>query len=389
MSKTKIVRRPNRLEGPLTPDEELRLKAHTDLWIARILRTDPIEPDKIIPAIYRLYEVAGLKRPQVVIVPSPMVMAFAGGASAWIWYCRKHGLSPTTETATRATVETATRAATDAATWAATWAATDAATRDATQGAANGVTSALVGSAGLDCAKRFTEVYQGGNLWGHYDSVLTAFRDVLGLRLPEYEKYEAWEACAIHGGFRWMHEEFCIVSDFPVHIKQDASHRPHCDDGPSHLWRDGWSLWYIHGVAVTEQIVMHPEALTVAQIQEEQNAEVRRVMLDRFGIQRFMRESGAKTVCEYPESHPLKGLRTARLLRMDLPDDEPILMLDMLNSTPEPDGASKRYMIRIDPNAYGGRAAEDCLAAMASTYRLPDGSLAIATPEEYKPTQET
>ena len=81
------------------------------------------------------------------------------------------------------------------------------------------------------------------------------------------------------------------------------------------------------------------------------------------------------------------GLRSAKLYRQELDDDEPIVMLDMLNSTPEPDGTTKRYMIRVDPNAYGG--VTTCLAAMASTYRMPDGSLLFNRPEDYTPQAES
>ena len=70
-------------------------------------------------------------------------------------------------------------------------------------------------------------------------------------------------------------------------------------------------------------------------------------------------------------------------------EDEPIIMLDMLNSTPEPDGTTKRYMIRIDPNAYGGKAAKDCVAAMASTYRCADGAMLFETPADYAPEFES
>ena len=48
---------------------------------------------------------------------------------------------------------------------------------------------------------------------------------------------------------------------------------------------------------------------------------------------------------------------------------EPIVYLEMLNSTPEPDGTYKRYLERIDPNAYGGMAGRSCHAAMASRWR--------------------
>jgi Zn-dependent protease with chaperone function len=66
------------------------------------MRTDPIDPAKIVPAIEGLYAAAKLKKPRVVIVPSPLVMAFAYGASAWIWHCRKNGKDAATHDATRA-----------------------------------------------------------------------------------------------------------------------------------------------------------------------------------------------------------------------------------------------------------------------------------------------
>ena len=37
------------------------MAVHTKKWIDVAMRTDPIEPDKIIPAIEGLYAAAGLK----------------------------------------------------------------------------------------------------------------------------------------------------------------------------------------------------------------------------------------------------------------------------------------------------------------------------------------
>ena len=80
----KIIRTKTKAHGGITPQEKIAMDAHAELWIKRALRTDPIEPDKIIPTIEGLYAAAGLKKPRVVIAPSPLVMAFAYGASAAI-----------------------------------------------------------------------------------------------------------------------------------------------------------------------------------------------------------------------------------------------------------------------------------------------------------------
>ena len=121
----KIIRTATKATGGITAKEKVRMDEHAKLWIARAFRTDPIEPEKIIPAIKSLYAAANLKEPRVVIVPSPLVMAMAYGASAAIWYVRKNN-GAATEAAISAATYAATEAATDAATRAATYAATSA-----------------------------------------------------------------------------------------------------------------------------------------------------------------------------------------------------------------------------------------------------------------------
>ena len=86
MSLTKIVRTPNKATGGITPAEKVQIDAYAQKWIAQAMRTGPTDHDALTDAIARLYAAAGLKRPRIVIVPSPLVMAMAGGISAAWWY---------------------------------------------------------------------------------------------------------------------------------------------------------------------------------------------------------------------------------------------------------------------------------------------------------------
>jgi len=70
----------------------------------------------------------------------------------------------------------------------------------------------------------------------------------------------------------------------------------HNDNGPSHLWSDGFAIWTINGVRVDEQIVMRPQTQTVQQIANEQNEEIRRVRIERFGWPRYLSETNAKVL---------------------------------------------------------------------------------------------
>ena len=350
-----IIRRPDFAGGGITAEEKARMDKHASSWISNALRTDTVDRTALTQAVKDLYRVSGREEPIVVIVPSPRIMAFAGGFASAIWYLRKAGHN----------------AATYDATYAATRDATYAATRDATY---DGdiflhTARAILGDhykLGLACATRWWDLYQGGNMWSAWECYLTAARDILGLSLPSHEAYEAWERCAKNGGFRFVHEKFCMVSDFPERLKLDDRNRSHSDDGPSHRWRDGWSLYHIHGVRVTEQIVMRPGTLTVAQIDSETNTEVRRVMINRYGVERYMRDGGA--VIEHQD-------RCGKLWRKSRAGDTDLVMVEVRNSTPEPDGSIKDYFLRVPPEIM------TATAAVAWTFNMKAS--------EYRPALET
>ncbi len=112
------------------------------------------------------------------------------------------------------------------------------------------------------------------------------------------------------------------------------------DNLKGRVWPEGTAFWFIHGVRVTQQIVEAPETLMVAQIRDETNLEVRRVMLDRFGEDRYIRERGIK---------PIAKDDWGELFRADLAGDEPLTLVRVLNSTLDPDGSAKPYYLRVDP----------------------------------------
>ena len=76
-----IIREKSRAEGSLTPAEASKIRDSLRLWTRRAYRTDPIAPERIVPAINGLYAAAGLKRPHIAIAASPLSLAFAYGAA--------------------------------------------------------------------------------------------------------------------------------------------------------------------------------------------------------------------------------------------------------------------------------------------------------------------
>ena len=372
----------------LTEEHKAQLPAWRDKWIANAMSTRPMddaERERIRGAIRGLYEAAGLVPPpdhRIVFVPSPFVARFAGGFASWIWHRRKGQVEhPTyaatidatrdateaatidaTYAATAATTEAATRDATDAATYAATDAATGAATIDATGAATIDATNAATdaatdkwysvdtsalarlatrfgGPSALRCAQRvWGRMWNGGNQWSGWPAYLSFFRHVARLDL-DYSKWRHYEIAA-EAGPRVMHAEFCLVSERPTVLRVDAQNRPHCETGPFCAWRDGSALYSWHGVRVPRWMIEHPERITVATIDAETNVEVRRVMIQRLGADRYLIEAGATLV---------QSDRYGELYRREVPGDDPILMVKVMNSTPEVDGTRKPYWLRVHP----------------------------------------
>jgi hypothetical protein len=178
---------------------------------------------------------------------------------------------------------------------------------------------------------------------------------------------------------RWWfaHRDFILAAADPSQVRRESlrpgsdrqSARLHSMQGAAVTWPDGWSIHAVRGLDVPGWIIEKSATITVADIEREPNAELRRILLECYGWQRYISDCGAEVVDSVPMDHRIQGLRGARLLRKVLPGEpEPLVYLEMINSTPEPDGTLRRYLERIDPKAYQRQAGRFCHAAMASRW---------------------
>jgi hypothetical protein len=111
---------------------------------------------------------------------------------------------------------------------------------------------------------------------------------------------------------------------------------------------------------------LEPEKITVEDIDSEQNIEVRRVKITQYGQEKYIMDSDAKLIHEDD---------WGKLYRKDLGEDEPIVMVKVVNSTAEPDGSFKDYFIRVRPDVTTAHEA------VASTFLLEV--------DDYEPLAET
>ena len=210
---------------------------------------------------------------------------------------------------------------------------------------------------------------------------------MLGWRDPVLERVEIDETLVQSCGWVWWHETVLAISDRPEQLHRDTRGRLHNASGPAIRYRDGWALHYYHGVRMPADAIEDRSTITVQRIRGEQNAEVRRSLIELYGYERYVQDAKLKEIDKRPADDPIVGLRTGRLLR---DGDGDIYLVDVLNSTPEPDGSVRRYVLRIDPAAYDGEASRNLHAAVASTWRVgADHRLAFADWRDYRPAFES
>ncbi|CNE38438.1 17 kDa surface antigen family protein [Mycobacterium tuberculosis] len=148
-------------------------------------------------------------------------------------------------------------------------------------------------------------------------------------------------------GWWWPYERLVILSERPRELHRDEPGRLHRGDGPALAYPDGFALHAWRGMPIPPDFVASLTGLTAARISSEPNAELRRVMLEIFGYDRYLAETGAR---------PLHRDETGVLWSIDLPGDEPVVMVEVVNSTPEPDGTHRTYYLRVPPGTRTARA---------------------------------
>jgi hypothetical protein len=140
----------------------------------------------------------------------------------------------------------------------------------------------------------------------------------------------------------------CLVSERPTTISFDDRWRLHNADAPAVRYLDGWSIYAWHGVQVPQEIITKPEEMTTSMIERERNIDVRRVMIERFGAAQYVLQSGAQEI--HRDQFGVLYLKP-------LPGDDSIVMVKVINKTPEPDGSSREYFLRVPPDMRRAKAA--------------------------------
>lgn len=189
-----------------------------------------------------------------------------------------------------------------------------------------------------------------------------ALLNTLGVPYPAgfAEARDALTRC----GWWYPMDGLCFMIDRPTELHVDANLLMHNESGAAITYGDGWKLFCWHGMTVPESVIRMQ--YNANDITKQPNVEVRRLMVERYGAENYLKETGVK---------PIHSDRFGVLYELRQNDDEPLVMVQVINSTPEPDGTFKHYFLRVPPTM---RRAKE---AVAWTFGL--------APEDYCPFAES
>ena len=329
----------NKIER-LTPEQIARFPEFVKRWTDIGLCTDPVDRPKAEAAIHDAYRCAGLEPPRKIV------------------WCG----SPLSQGLTRAIIL-------DNKFIGSVWNSVRGSVGNSVaDSVANSVAASVANSVWNSVAASVRDSVRD-SVYGAHDSgwlsFYSYFREVCHLE-SQTDKLRGLFDLAQSAGWAIPHQNVCWVSERHNILAHDERGRLHSLSGPACAYPDGWAIYAVHGVRIPADIIERPDSLTKERILSEPNAEVRRVMIERLGNERFLSIAGATAIHED---------RRGKLFRIDLPGDEPMVLVQVVNSTPEPDGHSKLYTLRVPADIR--RASE----AIAWTFGLEE--------KDYAPAQET
>lgn len=201
--------------------------------------------------------------------------------------------------------------------------------------------------------------------WDLIDQIaVTRFAvEYLGVKLSQSERdvLRPLFDLAAYGHAFWFTAQLAFCSERPEVLSVDSGERVHALINPALQYKDGMTRFAWHGVPVPEYAVA--QHVHFSRIEREENAEVLRILIERYGEEKFLREIGARMV-DCSEFGTLYRFFIARS-RTEL------AILAVKNSTPESDGMFKTYYLHVPPDMASAKAAVAWTFGMLETEYEP------------------
>jgi len=126
--------------------------------------------------------------------------------------------------------------------------------------------------------------------------------------------YLSWFNGAVIAGVEFEEELYCLYKGYlenvslilPFETTVFACRRPtkiqwqdrllHCEDGMAVQYPSGWGWYSLQGYRVPEKLVTSPESQTIEEINAEENEEIKRIRIERYGWTKYLTDSNAQVL---------------------------------------------------------------------------------------------
>ena len=312
----------------LTKEQEDRFQEFIDKWTKIGLSTEKANREEAEKGILMAYKTAGLKAPKIVWCDSPLsmgltraiVVGLAKGQvnvgknvkdSVWasvmdsVWDSVRDSVRDSVMASVRdsvgASVWDSVRDSVRDSVWASVrdsvmdsvWDSVRASVRDSVWDSVWDSVGASVRDSVRDSV--MASVNQSGygqhdaNWLGFYDF----FKDACALEEETQKLIGMWQISK-NAGWWFPHEKICWISERHNILNRDGMGRLHSSTKPSVQYPDGWAIYAWHGVRVPEKVILFPESITLQEIEKELNLEIQRIMIERYGADKYLEEVKAE-----------------------------------------------------------------------------------------------
>ena len=301
----------------LTEAERVELAKYSEVWKKHALCCEPADFDTAEKAVLDVYRISGLKAPEVIIRAESTI----DGLNKIIELGAKHGLTD------KAAIQ---------------------------------------------------QNYEKCRMYGQYYAPITGFvvfyRDVMKAKFEELELTYADEALAKSCAAVHFFDDAAVIINRPLHIRLDNMNLLHSSDEMAIKFRDGVGMYIYHGMNIEARygkFFKNHDLITPDVIDGETNVEMRRVLLELSGFERYLTARKAKLI---DEDKDVNG-NPRRLLEFtvgkDTRDQFTARVMEVNNGSLEPDGSRRKFILGAVRNPRTREWPTTCHEAVAYSYGRP------------------
>ncbi|QIR38344.1 hypothetical protein HCG51_17620 [Tolypothrix sp. PCC 7910] len=154
---------------------------------------------------------------------------------------------------------------------------------------------------------------------------INSFRDFIITSVWVSEIFPEWlmyQSLIKECGWIFAFDKTVIICDRPLHLRFDHQNRLHAEGEPAIEYADGFGIYSYHGVTLPEKYGKHhPQQWQAQWLLKEDNAELRRVLIQGMGYGR---------ICQELQAIELDNWAEYTLSKIDADvDEEPVYLLKM------------------------------------------------------------